>query len=86
MNNQKREFNDEVCLAIGRSVLDTYNKWTENPKGTHINIPVSIPCKISNQPDWVMNIQCDMPRFVYRTVVDGIPTYRIVSLKEYYDN
>lgn len=54
---------DEYALKIGMHVLKHYAKWTENPRGKAIVIPVKLPHH-SKQPPWCMSVTCDMPWFI----------------------
>ena len=81
--DQSRVFTDEHYLKVGRHILETYNKWTEKPIGTYIQIPIKIPNQRSDQPDWAMDVQCTMPWFIERYFENGEPKSRHLSLAEY---
>jgi len=83
MSNQSRNFTDEQCLVVGRAVLKAYNQWTENPRGTHIVIPIKIPGARSDQPDWAMSIKCDMPWFIEYYFENGEFKTKHVNLKDF---
>lgn len=76
--------NDELAIKIGRHILKQYNKWTENPMGNKIIIPIKLP-HISNQPDWNMNIECDMPWFIETYWENGEIKQKHWSFKEWHE-
>lgn len=75
--------NDEFALKIGRHILDEYNRWTENPIGKKVSISILLPHK-SGQPNWAMNIECDMPWFIERYWEDGEYKTKHWSMKEWF--
>jgi len=77
--------NDEFALLIGRHVLDAYDKWTKNPQGSKIIIPIVLPHS-SDIPPWTMNIECDMPRFIEHYWENGERKVQHWSFKEWHES
>ena len=83
MKKQSRQFDDDICLKVGRNILEAYNQWTENPRGRSITIPLFIPKPNSDQPPWAMNVVCDMPWFIEEYWENGKRKSKHWSLKEF---
>ncbi len=74
--------NDEDALKIGRHVLNQYAKWTENPRGKAVVIPVLLESN-SSQPPWAMDVRCEMPWFIENYWEDGKFKTKHWSLEEW---
>lgn len=74
---------DELALKIGNHILAQYNRWTENPMGKKVIMPVSFPHS-SDQPQWTMNVECDMPWFIEYYYEDGERKHKHWSMKEWF--
>jgi hypothetical protein len=79
------QMNDEIALKIGRHILEHYAKWTENPCGRVIAIPVKLP-HVGGEPDWIMTVTCEMPAFIEQYWEDGVPKFKHWSMKEWYES
>lgn len=77
--------NDDYALQIGRHILAEYARWTVDPKGQAIVIPVALEHK-SDQPSWVMNVKCEMPWFVETYWENGKRKFKHWSMAEWSDH
>lgn len=74
---------DEIALQIGKHILEQYDRWTNNPVGKKVVMSVKFPHRFG-QPDWAMNVECDMPWFIEVYYENGERKHRHWSMKEWF--
>lgn len=74
---------DEVALAIGRSVLKAFNEWSKKPAARFLKVPLQMPFGSRDllSPLWKMNITAEMPWFFTR---DENGSLQQVTMFEYF--
>lgn len=75
--------NDNHALIIGRHILEQYEKWSENPMGKYVAIPIKLPHQ-SDQPPWCMTITADCPWFIETYIEDGEYKTKHWTMRDWY--
>lgn len=61
---------DELVKAVGEHVISCFEKWTKNPIGKAVVVPIKIPRQryakefsiiFPQYSDWVMTCECSAP-------------------------